>query len=60
MKTVGVTDYTNQTPPMHFGWKKFSKFNTRKKCKKYLSNVRKIGGAHLQCENNHYARFEYK
>ena len=22
MKTVGVTDYTNQTPPMHFGWKK--------------------------------------
>ena len=22
MKTVGATDYTNQTPPMHFGWKK--------------------------------------
>ena len=22
MKTVGVTDYTNQTPPMYFGWKK--------------------------------------
>ena len=21
-KTVGVTDYTNQTPPMHFGWEK--------------------------------------
>ena len=21
MKTVGVTDYTNQTPPKHFGWK---------------------------------------
>ena len=21
MKTVGVADYTNQTPPMHFGWK---------------------------------------
>ena len=20
----------------------------------------KIGGAHLQCENNHYAKFEYK
>ena len=31
MKTVGVTDYTNQTPPKHFGWKKMSKFNTRKK-----------------------------
>ena len=22
MKTVGVTDYTNLTPPMHFGRKK--------------------------------------
>ena len=21
MRTVGVTDYTNQTPPMHFEWK---------------------------------------
>ena len=21
-KTVGVTDYTNKKPPMHFGWKK--------------------------------------
>ena len=31
IKTVGVTDYTNQTPPTHFGWKKMSKFNTRKK-----------------------------
>ena len=23
-------------------------------------NVHKIGGAHLQCVNNHYAEFEYK
>ena len=22
LKTVGVTDYTNQTTPTHFGWKK--------------------------------------
>ena len=22
MKNVGVTDYSNQTPPTHFGWKK--------------------------------------
>ena len=22
MKTVGVTDYPNQAPPTHFGWKK--------------------------------------
>ena len=34
-----------------------SKFKTRKK---YSSNVHKIGGAHLQCVNNHYAKFEYK
>ena len=27
---------------------------------KYLSNVHKIGGAHLQCVNNYYAKFEYK
>ena len=28
--------------------------------RKYLSNVHKKGGAHLQCVNNHYAKFEYK
>ena len=33
MKTVGVTDYTNQTPTTHFGWKKMSKFNTCKNVK---------------------------
>ena len=27
---------------------------------KYLSYVHKVGGAHLQCVNNHYAKFEYK
>ena len=30
------------------------------KMRKYLSNVHKIGGAHLQCVNNHCAKFEYK
>ena len=30
-----------------------------KKKRKYLSNVYKIGGAHLQCVNNHYAKFQY-
>ena len=29
MKTVGVTDYTNQTSPTHSGWKKMSESNTR-------------------------------
>ena len=28
--------------------------------RKYLSNVHKIGGAHLQYVNNHLAKFEYK
>ena len=35
-----------------------SKFNTSKK-NNNRSNVHKIGGAHLQCVNNHYAKFEY-
>ena len=28
--------------------------------KKYFSNVHKIRGAHLQCMDNHLAKFEYK
>ena len=28
--------------------------------RKYLSNVHKNRGEHLQCMNNHYAKFEYK
>ena len=35
------------------------KFNTRKNVK-FLSNVHKIVGAHLQCESNHYELFECK
>ena len=27
---------------------------------KILSNVHRKGGAHLQCVNNHYAKFKYK
>ena len=36
VKTDEVTDYTNQTPPTHFGWKKMSKFNTRKNVKIFI------------------------
>ena len=36
-----------------------SKFNSPK-IRKYLLNVHKMGGAHHQCVNNHYAKFEYK
>ena len=58
-KTVAVTDYTNQTPPTHFRWKKCLS-STPVKLWKYLSNVHKIRGAHFQCMNNHHAKFEYK
>ena len=37
-----------------------SKFNNHPKWKKYLSNVHKMKGAHLQWVNNHYAKFENK
>ena len=57
MNTVGVTDYTNQTPSQHFT-EKMSKFKTTKNEKK--NEMYKIGGEHLQCMNNHYAKFEYK
>ena len=30
------------------------------KMRKYSWNVHKIGGAYLQCVNNHYAKFGYK
>ena len=58
-KTVGVTDYTNYTPKT-IRSEKNSKFNTRQKLRKYFSNEHKIRDAHLQCVNNHYAKFEYK
>ena len=52
MQTVGVTDYTNQTPCKHFREEKCL-ISTPVKMRKYLSRVHKIGGAHLHCVNNH-------
>ena len=52
MKTILVTDYTNLTPSTHYGWKKCLS-STPVKMRKYLSNVHKIGGAHLKCMNIH-------
>ena len=43
---------------MKTAWKCF-KFNICQKSEKKW-NLHKIGGAHLQCVNNHYAKFEYK
>ena len=60
MKTFGVTDNTNQKPSKHFQRKKCLSLRTPKNENKYSRNVHNIGGAHLQCVNNHYAKFEYK
>ena len=30
------------------------------KMRKYFTNVHKMGFAHVQCVNSHYAKFEYK
>ena len=59
MKTVGVTDYSNQTPSKHFEQKKTSKFKTPKNEKKIVKCAR-IRDTHGQCVNEHYAKFEYK
>ena len=53
---VGGTDYTNQTLSKHLT-EKNSKFKTPK-MKKYSWNVYKVGDAHFQCVNNHYAKFK--
>ena len=58
METAGVTDYTNQPPPKHFGWIKCLS-QTALKYEKYVSNVHKIGDALAQCMTNHNAKFEY-
>ena len=51
MKTVGVTDYTNQPSPKHYGWENMFKFNTPKIIK--MIKYAQIESAHLQCVNNH-------
>ena len=46
------------TPSKHFEPKNVFKFKTPQN--DFLWNVQKIGGAHIQWVNNHYAKFEYK
>ena len=53
------TVYRNQTPSKHFDQIKISKLNTPPP-PKYSLNVDKIGGAHIQCANSNYAKFEYR
>ena len=60
MKTIGSYRLHKPDTPYAFGMEKISKVNTPKKLRKYLSNVHKIEGAHLQCLNNHYANLNVK
>ena len=46
MKTAWVKDYTNKTPPKHFGWKKI-KFNSPKNKNMFIKFAQK-GEAHVQ------------
>ena len=54
MKMFGVKDYTNKGR-----MEQMSKFNTPK-IWKYLWNVHKLVGAHLQCLNTYHTKFEHK
>ena len=56
MKTSVVTEYTNQTPSTHFGWKCLS--STSLKNEKIFMKCAQDEGARLQYVNNHYAKFE--
>ena len=56
MKTAGDKPDT----PYAFRMEKMSQVQHPPKMKKYLSNVHEMVGAHLQCVNNHYAKFENK
>ena len=60
MKTFEVTDYTNLSSLKCCGWT-----DRWEKCLsstpiKNEKKTHKIGGAHLQCVNIHYAKFEYE
>ena len=56
MKTVGVTNYTNQSPLEHFGWKKCLS-STPLKDKNVFIKCAQKGVVHLQCMINHNAKF---
>ena len=58
-KIIGGTDYTNQTPSKHFT-ENNCMFKTPKRKKKIFMKVFYVRGAHLQCVNNHYAKYENK
>ena len=50
---------TNHTPPTYFRWKTCLS-STLVKNEKIFIKCAQMRGAHLQCVNNHYAKFENK
>ena len=62
MKTFGVTYYKNLAPLKCCGWTDRWTGNclssTPIKNEKKMKHLHKMGGAHLQCVKNHYAKFE--
>ena len=59
MKTAGVK-ITQTRHPLSISVRIKCLSSTPLKNKKILIKCSQIGGAHLQCVNNHYAKFEYK
>ena len=57
MKTAWVTYYTNKTPRSISDGKMFK--SNSPKYKKIFIKFSQKGEAHVQCMNNHYAKFEY-
>ena len=51
---------TQTRHPLSISEGKHVKVQRPSKIENYLLNVHEIGGAHLQCVSNHYAKFEYK
>ena len=52
MKTVGVADYTNQTLPMHLGWKKCLSSTPVKNVKISIKCVQNIRCTSLMCQQS--------
>ena len=51
-KTVGVTDYTNQRPPTHFGWKKILSPTTVKNEKIFIKCAQNGRSTSSMCEQS--------
>ena len=59
LETFGVTDYTNQTPSKHFGWKKCLSSTPPMNEKIFMKCAQNRKCTSSMCEH-HYTKFEYK